>query len=118
MVNPCLLPIIGRGSLSVIIFISNSLVSVEAGGAGGPLDVRQLLGHQAVDQDLWQDHRKHDHGQDSRPDKEDLLHRGRFDGGDKRPDCPGKQCGEEMYTMNVVDWKLLKINTKKVLKSA
>ena len=45
---------------SAIIFIFNSLDSVEAGGAGGPLDVRQLLGHQAVDQDLWQDHREHD----------------------------------------------------------
>ena len=27
------------------------------------------------------------------------------------------KCGEEMYTMNIVDWKLLKINNNKVLKS-
>ena len=45
---------------SAITFIFTFLHSVEAGGAGGPLDVRQLLGHQAVDQDLWQDHREHD----------------------------------------------------------
>ena len=46
--------------LFIIIFILTSLHSVEAGGAGGPLDVRQLLGHQAVDQDLQQDRREHD----------------------------------------------------------
>ena len=62
---PPLLLIIGRGFFSAIIFISNFLHSVEAGGAGGPLDVRQLLGHQAVDQDLWHDHSEHDRRQDS-----------------------------------------------------
>ena len=65
MAYPPLLPTIGRGFFSAIVFISNSLHPVEAGGAGGHLDVRQLLGHQAVDQDPWQDHREHDHGQDS-----------------------------------------------------
>ena len=59
MAYPPLLPIIGRGFFSAIIFILTSLHSVEAGGAGGPLDVRQLLGHQALDQDLWQDHREY-----------------------------------------------------------
>lgn len=65
MGSPHLLQIIGRGFFSAIIFIMTSLHSVEAGGVGRPLDVRQLLGHHAVDQDHWQDHREHDHGQDS-----------------------------------------------------
>ena len=60
MAYPPLLPIIGRGFLNSSQPLSSSLHSVEAGGAGGPLDVRQLLGHQAPDQDLWQDHREHD----------------------------------------------------------
>ena len=114
MGSPHLLPFIGRGFFSAIFFLT-SLHPVEARGAGGPLDVRQLLGHQAVDQDLRQDHREHNRWQDSWTDQEDILHWGRFDCGAKRPYCSGKQCGEEMYTMNIVNWKLLKINTNKVL---